>query len=110
VSREKFSERRDTITLNVKHRYRGAPPKIYCISFSMLPSGRVGELWVNSINGYEKLVNDDVRDACVAVSKDLQNGDTVEQLAKSVLRDSHGKPHGWLGSILDALKKEPVDA
>ena len=109
MSREKFSERRDTTTINVKHQYRGADDKTFCISYSRLPSGRIGELWVNSVNGYEKLVNDDIRDACVAVSKDLQNGDTVEQLAKSVLRDSRGKAHGFLGSILDVLKKEPIN-
>ena len=110
MSREKFPPRRATTTIQIEHTYRGSDARALCASYSRLPDGRIGEIWINSVNGHEKLVNDDIRDACIAVSKDLQNGDTVEWLAKSVLRDSRGRPHGWMGSVLDALKKEPVDA
>jgi hypothetical protein len=110
MAREKFESRRDTRTVNVDHRYPGSDIRSFCISYSRLPSGRVGEVWVNSVNGYEKLVNDDVRDACIALSRSLQHGDTLEQISKSVLRDSRGRPHGFVGSLVDMLKKEPVEA
>jgi|SRR6185312_1734434 len=110
MAREKFATRRGTITLNVPHRYRDGDTRELCVSYSRLPSGRIGEVWVNNVDGYEKRVNDDMRDACIALSKDLQNGDTLEYLSKSVLRDAKGKPHGFLGSVIDRLKKEPVDA
>lgn len=119
MAREKFAARRATTTLNVDHRYRDGETRQLCVSYSRLPkpgdhpanpTGKIGEVWVNSVDGFEKRVNDDMRDACVAISKDLQNGDTLEFLSKSVLRDGRGKPHGFLGSIVDALRKEPVNA
>ena len=110
MSREKFPARRATTTITIEHTYRGADARSLCVSYSPLSDGRIGEIWINSVNGYEKLVNDDMRDACVAVSKDLQNGDTIERLAKSVMRDARGKAIGWLGATLDALRKEPIDA
>lgn len=117
--REKFDDRHAGITILVTHNYRGGDERDLSITYSRLPlpgdhpyrpTGRIGEIWVNTINEHEKLINDDMRDTCATTSRDLQNGDTVEKLSRSVLRDSRGKPLGWLGTVLDALKKEPIDA
>src|SRR6185312_17327838 len=110
MPREKFGWRRATETIEIPHRYPSGAEHVLCVSLSRLPSGKIGEFWLNAVDGYEKRVNDDMRDACIAASKDLQNGDTLEYLSKSVLRDAKGKPHGFLGSVIDRLKKEPVDA
>ena len=110
MAREKFENRHGGMTINIPHGYRDRNPDIYSITYSRLPSGKIGELWINAINGYEKLINDDMRDTCAAVSRSLQYGETVDQLAESVLRDNGGKSLGWLGSILDALKEEPAYA
>jgi len=110
MPREKFPNRHGGTTIEVAHNYRGAEDRVFSITYSRLPSGKIGELWVNTINGHEKLINDDMRDTCATISRGLQFGDTVEQLAKSVLRDNRGKPLGWLGTIVDALKREPADA
>ena len=110
MAREKFENRNAGTTIEINHNYRGAEDRIFSLTYSRLPSGKIGELWINSINGHEKLINDDMRDTCAAVSRSLQYGETVEQLAKSVLRDNRGKSLGWLGAILDALKKEPFYA
>ena len=107
--REKFATRHDTITVNVEHQYPSSQvPRTFCISYSPLPSGRIGEVWVNSVDGAERKVHDDLRDACILLSMALQYGATLEQLAKSMLRDARGRPHGVIGAILDALRKEPV--
>lgn len=111
MAREKFAPRRATTTINFPHKYHGrGDADMVCGSFSRLPSGRIGEAWINSINGYEKLVTDDLRDSCVILSKDLQNGDTLEYLSKSLMRDGRGRAHGVMGSFIDALKKESADA
>lgn len=110
MARDKFSNRHAGTTIEIPHNYRGADDRTFSITYARLPSGKIGELWINTINGVERLINDDMRDTCAAVSRSLQFGETIEQLAKSVHRDSRGKSLGWLGAILDALKKEPVDA
>ena len=105
MAREKFAARRATTTLNVLHKYSGrGEPDTICASFSTLPSGRIGEIWINSINGKAKLVTPDIQGACIILSKDLQNGDTLEYLSGSLPRGS------WMRSVADALKKEPADA
>ena len=106
-TREKFSNRHAGTTIEVAHNYRGADDRVFSITYARLPSGKIGELWINTINGVERLINDDMRDTCASVSRSLQFGETVEQLARSVLRDNKGTALGWLGAILDALKKEP---
>lgn len=109
MTREKFQSRHDTITVDVEHRYPSAMvPRTFCISYSTLPSGRVGEVWVNSVDGAERKVHDDLRDACILLSFALQCGCTIEQLSRSMLRDSRGRPNGVIGAITDALRKEPV--
>lgn len=110
MAREKFSNRHGGTTIEVIHNYRGADERTLSVTYSRLPSGKIGEIWINTINDHEKLINDDMRDSCAAISRGLQYGDSVEQLARSVLRDNLGKPLGYMGSILDALKKETVDA
>lgn len=111
MAREKFANRRATTTISFLHKYHGrGEPDTVCASFSRLPTGRIGEAWVNSINGFEKLVTDDLRDACILFSKDLQNGDSLEHLSKSVMRDGRGRAHGLMGSLIDALRREPADA
>jgi len=110
MAREKFSNRHDARTIDIAHNYRGADERTFSITYSRLPDGRIGEVWINSINGHEKLINDDMRDSCVALSRGLQFGDTLEKLAKSVLRDNRGKPLGWVGTVIDALRKETADA
>lgn len=109
LAREKFSNRHAGTTIEIQHNYRGADERTFLITYARLPSGKIGELWVNTINGHEKLINDDMRDTCASISRGLQYGDTVDQLAKSVLRDNRGKPLGWVGTVLDALKKETAD-
>jgi hypothetical protein len=107
MTREKFTARHDTLTVNIEHQYPSAMvPRTFCISYSPLPSGRIGEVWVNSVNGTEKQVNDDMRDTCVALSLALQYGSTLEQMSQSILRDNRGRPQGFLGAVLDALRKE----
>lgn len=119
MAREKFADRHPCVTIDIPHNYRGGDKRTLCVTYSRLPldgdhpampTGRIGAVWINGINGYEKLVNDDMRDSCVTLSKDLQNGDTLERLSKSMMRDGRGKAHGWMGSAIDALKREPVDA
>ena len=110
MTREKFPNRRSTVTVNVEHSYPSAlAPRTFCISYSRLASGRIGEVWVNSVDGAEKRVNDDVRDTCVTLSRALQHGDSLEQICKSILRDARGRPHGFIGAVIDALRKEPIE-
>jgi len=107
MTREKFASRHDTITVNIEHQYPSAMvPRTFCISYSPLPSGRIGEVWVNSVNDTEKQVNVDTHDTCVTLSLALQHGCTLEQLSRSILRDNRGRPQGFLGAVLDALRKE----
>jgi hypothetical protein len=108
MPRERFSNRHDVTTIDIEHSYRGGDDRTFSISYARLPSGKIGEVWANAINGHEKLLNDDMRDSCVALSRGLQYGDSLDRLAKSVLRDNRGKPLGWIGSVIDALKKEPA--
>lgn len=111
IPREKFANRHAVTTICIPHGYRDrSPPDVLDISYSRLPSGKIGEVWINAINGCEKLINDDMRDTCVAMSRDLQYGDDLDRLGKSVIRDNRGKPLGWLGTVIDALRKESVDA
>jgi len=117
MARFKFGSRRATTTIDVVHTYPSGATHKVCVSYSREllpgddprdPTGEIREVWINGIDGYEKRMNDDRRDTCIGYSKDLQNGDNVKWLAKSVQRDSRGKPSGLMGSVLDALKKEPI--
>lgn len=110
MPREKFPNRYPCTTVNIPHGYQNRhQPDIYAITFAELPSGKIGEIWLGTINGHAKLINDDMPDTCISTSRGLQFGDTVGQLAKSARRDKRGKPLGWLGSVVDGLKKEPLD-
>ena len=117
MAREKFENRHAGTTIDVVHGYRGADKRVISVTYARLPrpgdhpyipTGRIGEFWVNTVDGNARGVNDDMPDTCLATSRSLQYGETVDQLARSVQRDDRGKPIGWLGSILDALKKEPA--
>jgi hypothetical protein len=110
MAREKFLARRATTTVEIRHRYpTSSDEHSFCISYSRLPSGRIGEVWVNTVDGAEKRVNDDVHDTCIAVSLALQYGAPLDQIGRSVLRSERGRPHSFVGAIVDALKKEPMD-
>lgn len=110
MAREKFSNRHAGTMVDIVHNYRGADPKTYCVGYARLDGGRgrIGEVWLHAIDGHEKKVNDDHRDQCVILSRSLQFGETLEQVAKSVQREK-GKSIGWMGHIIDTLIKEPVD-
>lgn len=108
MAREKFSDRHAGITVDIQHKYRGSVLKTYCVGYARLDDGRgrIGEVWLHAIDGHEKMVNDDMRDQCVILSQALQYGNTLEKAAKSVQREK-GRPIGWMGTIIDALIKEP---
>jgi hypothetical protein len=107
MTRESFATRHATTTVNIEHVYPNTvEPRSLSISYSSLPTGRVGEVWINAVNGTEKLVNDDMRDSCVTLSLALQHGSTLDGIAKSLLRDERGRPHGFIGAVVDALRKE----
>ena len=110
MTREKFDSRRATFTVNVAHKYPSAlEPHIFCVSYSHKKSGGIGEVWVNSVDDTEKRVNDDVKDFCVILSIALQYGASLDDIAKSIIRASKsGRAHGFMGAIIDALRKEPV--
>lgn len=110
--REKFNNRHAGTTVDIVHKYRRADPKTYTVGYARLKGGRgkIGEVWLHAIDGHEKMVNDDMRDQCVILSRSLQFGETLEQAAKSIQREKKNGPAiGWMGNIIDALIKEPVD-
>ena len=111
MTREKFPSRHDTTTVNVEHQYPSAMvPKTFCISHSLLPSESIGEVWVNQVNGTEKQVNVDMHDTCVILSFALQYGAPLEEISRGLLRDGRGRPAGFMGAVLDFLKKEQMES
>lgn len=102
MARKKLPTRRDSITLNVPHKYPGrGEPDIVETTYSNHPeTGELAEVWINAINGLAKLVTPDIHASCVILSKDLQNGDTAEYLSGSLLRGSIQK------SVIDAIIKD----
>lgn len=111
MTRRKLPWRHPITTIDVPHSYPGSDIKKLCISYAKYEdTGEYAELWLNGINGTEKLMNYDMRDTAVQTSIGFQHGETPEKVWRSFSRDKRGKAIGWLGTAIDALRREPADA
>jgi len=103
MSRKRIPARRAAETFTFSHCYPGAGPREFTAAVGYYPDGRIGEVFVHLVNGAEKLVTVDAHDAAIVLSIAIQNGANLKQISESMLRDEDGTPHGFLGSLLDAI-------
>lgn len=88
--------------------WRGAP---YTITYSCFEDGGLAEVFIHHrhsskmSHGLEPL-NDDAKDAAVALSIALQYGAPAEVIRRAMTRLSDGKAIGLMGAVLDLLRDE----
>ena len=103
MSREKLPGRRFAATIAFKHTYPVANPREYTVTVGHYPDGRIGEVFIQLCDGKEKTVATDLHDATIILSLALQFGADLKAIGRSLLRGEDGAPHGFLGSLVDAV-------
>ena len=103
MGRKKLPPRRATKTFEFEHSYPGAEPRIFTASAGFYPDGKLGEAFVQLVNGNQKTVSVDAHDAAIVLSVALQHGADLKELGRAMLRGEDGKAHGFMGSMIDAL-------
>ena len=100
--RERLPDRRKALTFDFVHAYPGASERMFTASVGFHADGRVGELFVHAVDGASRNVNVDVHDAAIALSFALQNGANLADIGRAMLRSEDGRPHGFMGALIDA--------
>jgi hypothetical protein len=100
ATRTRLPNRRCSVSFNCEHRGLG-----FSCTFSRLPDGRVGELFLSN-HKVNSAVDVDVRDAGIILSFALQHGADLSAIARALSRDPRGTPTGIMGVVLDLISKE----
>ena len=103
MTRNKLPSRRDAVTVDFQHVYPGSDPRTFTATVGFYPDGTIGETFVQLVNRKDKLVSADAHDATIVLSLAIQCGADLKEIGRSLLRDEHGRPHGFLGSLIDAV-------
>ena len=101
--RERLSQRRASLTLNLEH-----AGLRYVVTISRYPDGRPAECFVQN-HKLSSAADIAARDSGILLSLLFQFGCPVEIIAHAVTRNSEGIASGVVGAILDrilALNKE----
>ncbi len=95
MTRQRLPARRQSLLLTVEH--EGAT---YEVGLGFYGSGQCGELFISGSkagSGLDALLND----AAILISRGLQRGDTLEDLAKAMGREGDGAtPSSAIGAAL----------
>jgi hypothetical protein len=95
--REKLPDRRASLSFSFE-----CNGLHYHATVSRFPDGRLGEIWVQ--NGkIDSAADANVRDASVLASIALQRGATLNEVRKSLMRDTRGVASSPIGTALDLL-------
>jgi len=107
MTREQLPERRNNETTAIE--FGGEK---YIVTVGYYNDGRVGEIFIDRVKdkvasklGYQ--LDGVCRDSAMTMSLLLQNGSTIEALARTITRDEEGLPASIIGAICDhILEKE----
>jgi ribonucleoside-diphosphate reductase alpha chain len=95
--RERLPNRRDSETFSFEVGGLG-----YTATISKFPDGRLAEIFIQN-HKTNSHADTEAKDSAVVASIALQHGIAAETLRRALLRDSHGRPSGPLGIVLDRL-------
>ncbi len=97
AARERLPNRRQTETFEIRAGYQ-----VYTASIGFYPDGRIGEVF---LAGAKVGTDTDVavKDAAILLSMGIQHGCPLAAFREAMQRNSHGKPEGLMGVLLDAL-------
>lgn len=108
MTRERLPDRRAAIIVGFSHVTQAGHLFNFTAHVGFYPDGRPGEVFVDG----EKLTTHtdiEAHDAAIVLSFALQHGATLEEIGAALLRGENGEPHGVLGSLTDAIKREVGD-
>jgi hypothetical protein len=74
----------------------------YTATIGRFPDGRIGEIFLNNHKS-NSAADTNARDSAIVCSIALQYGADIETVRRSLCRDSHGRPSGPLGAVLDYI-------
>jgi hypothetical protein len=74
----------------------------YTATIGRFPDGRIGEIFLNNHKS-NSAADTNARDSAIVCSIALQCGADIETIRNALCRDSHGRPSGPLGAVLDWL-------
>jgi hypothetical protein len=76
----------------------------YTATASWFDSGELGEIWVQN-RKIDSAADANVRDASVLASIALQRGATLDEIRKSLMRDTRGAASSPIGEALDIIAR-----
>jgi hypothetical protein len=107
LKRETLPQRRQCETFDFQHVHQDGSATPFTATVGFYADGRPGEIFL-SARKVTSAVDIMVRDAAILLSFALQFGVPVEAVRSAMLRGEDGRPHGVMGSLLDALETNVV--
>lgn len=77
----------------------------YVVSIGHHPTGRVGDVFINSGKSGEQ-AETLARDSAVILSLALQYGVPLDAMLHAICRDADGKPSGPIGTLLERIAED----
>jgi hypothetical protein len=105
VTRERLPDRRASIVFGFEHLTQSGAIFDYVARVGFYPDGRPGEVFVD---GRKLTTQADIEahDAAIILSFALQHGASLDEVGAALLRGESGEPHGVMGALVDAIKRE----
>ena len=74
----------------------------FIVTTGFYPDGRIGEVFIRAAKR-DQLFDHLARDTAVLISKLLQYGARLPDIASSLTRDAEGRPQALAGAVIDAI-------
>jgi hypothetical protein len=108
MTRERLPDRRAALIVGFTHVTPAAQAFNFTAHVGFYPDGRPGEVFVNGEKP-DSHTDVEAHDAAIVLSFALQHGAGLDEIGAALLRGEGGEPHGVLGSLIDAIRREIGD-
>jgi hypothetical protein len=108
VTRERLPNRRAALIVGFTHITPAGQAFDFTAHVGFYPDGRPGEVFVDAEH-LSSQTDVEAHDAAIVLSFALQHGASLGKISAALLRGEHGEPHGVMGSLADAIKREIGD-
>jgi hypothetical protein len=108
MTRERLSDRRAAVTFDFVHVTPAGQVFDFTAHVGFYPDGRPGEVFVDGAH-LSSQTDVEAHDAAIVLSFALQHGASLGKISAALLRGESGEPHGVIGALCDAIKREIGD-
>ena len=108
MTRERLPDRRAALIVGFTHVTPAGQAFDFTAHVGFFPDGRPGEVFVDGAR-LTSQTDVEAHDAAIVLSFALQHGASLEEIGAALLRGESNEPHGVLGALCDAIKREIGD-